>query len=119
MLQNAAQNLPSVSFKCLLFLHDGVPQLHSDTLTRRLSDNIGPRANAARSNVRFVPIADISQISPPIKTERPPRGGLSENSNTLTSTSSAALLMLHQDLGAELHARVKIGDIVIDQPEAT
>ncbi len=29
------------------------------------------------------------------------------------------LLMLHQDLGAERHARVKIGDIVVDQPEAT
>ena len=55
----------------------------------------------------------------PMKTERPPRSGLSENSIALTSISSAALLMLHQDLGAERHARVKIGDIVVDQPEAT
>jgi hypothetical protein len=53
-----------------------------------------------------------------MKTERPPRSGLSENSIALTSTS-AALLMLHQDLGPDRHARVKIGDIVVDQPEAT
>ena len=70
-------------------------------------------------NVRFVPIADISRIFAPMKTERPPRSGLSENSITLTSISSAALLMLHQDLGPDRHARVKIGDIVVDQPEAT
>ena len=50
--------------------------------------------------------------------ERPPRGGLSENSITLTTISSAALLMLHQDLGSDRHARVKICDIVVDQPEA-
>jgi hypothetical protein len=30
-----------------------------------------------------------------------------------------ALLMLYQDLGPDRHARVKIGDIVVDQPEAT
>jgi hypothetical protein len=53
-----------------------------------------------------------------MKTERPPRSGLSENSITFASTS-AALLMLHQDLGPDRHARVKIGDIVVDQPEAT
>jgi hypothetical protein len=69
-------------------------------------------------HVRFVPIADISHISALMKTERPLHSGLSENSITLTSLSSAPLLMLHQDLGPERHARVKIGDIVVDQPEA-
>jgi hypothetical protein len=74
---------------------------------------------SALGDVRFVPIADISHISALMKTERPPRSGLSENSIALTSISSAALLMLHQDLGPDRHARVKIGDIVVDQPEAT
>ena len=32
--------------------------------------------------------------------------------------ASVALLMLHQDLGPNRHARVKIGDIVVDQSEA-
>ena len=73
---------------------------------------------SALGDVRFVPIADVSPISALMKTERPPRSGLSENSIALTSTS-AALLMLHQDLGPDRHARVKIGDIVVDQPEAT
>jgi hypothetical protein len=73
---------------------------------------------SALGDVRFVPIADISHISALMKTERPPRSGLSENSITFASTS-AALLMLHQDLGPDRHARVKIGDIVVDQPEAT
>ena len=79
-----------------------------------------PKADmgAAKTNVRFVPIADISHISALMKTERPLQSGLSENSITLTSLSSAPLLMLHQDLGPERHARVKIGDIVVDQPEA-
>ena len=71
---------------------------------------------SAKTDVRFVPIADMRFRH---KTKRPPRSGLSENSITLNSISSVALLMLHQDLGAERHARVKIGDIVVDQPEAT
>ena len=78
-----------------------------------------PKADmcSATGDVRFVPIADISR-SALMQTERPPRSGLSENSITLTSISSAALLMLHQDLGPDRHARVKICDIVVDQPEA-
>ena len=80
-----------------------------------------PKADmcSALGDVRFVPIANISHISALMKTERLPRSGLSENSITLTSISSAALLMLHQDLCSDRHARVKIGDIVVDQPEAT
>ena len=78
-----------------------------------------PKADieARQSNVRFAPIADISR-SALMQTERPPRGGLSENFIRLTSISLVALLMLHQDLGPDRHARVKICDIVVDQPEA-
>jgi hypothetical protein len=39
-----------------------------------------PKADiqASSINVRFVPIADIRHISALVKTERPPRSGLSE-----------------------------------------
>jgi hypothetical protein len=87
---------------------------------QKVMSAIPPKADmcGALAHVRFVPIADISQISAPMKIERPPRGCLSENSITFTRTS-AALLMLHHDLGAGRHARIKIDHIVVDQPEAT
>ena len=81
-----------------------------------------PKADmCSATHVRFVPIADISPDLTLIF-ERKQKDRLAavspKNSITLTSLSSAALLMLHQDLGPYRNARVKICDIVVDQPEA-
>jgi hypothetical protein len=77
-----------------------------------------PKADmcGATRYVRYVPKEDSKNIAT-IKKDRLAAASPKIPSRLLP-LSSAALLMLHQDLGSDRHARVKICDIVVDQPEA-
>ena len=74
---------------------------------------------AARTNVRFGSKADMCSAKGHVRFTPEKRTFVGKNRETAARRFPPALLMLHQDLGPDRHARVKIGDIVVDQPEAT